>query len=144
MIIDQLSNLHKYVLLHTNLARALLFIEKTNLAALPVGKHILDGENLFVIVIEGNLSSEVQFESHQKYIDIHITLKGEDCIGWEAESGKGVYNADQDCALFLSKGVSWNTIPEHCFALYFPQDAHAPMKGEGFIKKVVFKVKINI
>jgi len=33
-------------------------------------------------------------------------------------------------------------LTNHQFAIFFPEDVHAPMIGEGQIKKMVIKVKI--
>jgi beta-galactosidase beta subunit len=33
-------------------------------------------------------------------------------------------------------------LSENQFAIYFPDDVHAPMIGEGMIKKMVIKVRV--
>ena len=48
------------------------------LDALPLGRRELDGENLFLDVVETATEPHAarRFEAHQRYIDIHITQIG--------------------------------------------------------------------
>lgn len=50
------------------------------LDALPLGRRELDGENLFLEVVETATEPHATryFEAHRRYIDVHITLRGEE------------------------------------------------------------------
>jgi beta-galactosidase beta subunit len=36
--------------------------------------------------------------------------------------------------------MTWVAVPPGSFAIFFPHDAHAPLGGEGRVKKAVVKV----
>ena len=55
---------------------ALEYIKTTDLAALENGKHLIDGENLFVNIVDSAMKTpeQARLEVHDKYIDIQIPL----------------------------------------------------------------------
>src|SRR3989344_2624046 len=141
MIIDKVVNLEKYNDLNPHLIRGIKFLEQNIWTDLRQGRHNINGDNLFVIVIETDLQPEVEFESHQKYIDVHMTVSGQDYIGWQPADNCGEYHEKDDYFLFKALGINWFKIPPGFFALFFPEEAHAPLKGKGKIKKIVLKLK---
>jgi YhcH/YjgK/YiaL family protein len=48
------------------------FIEKTDLATLPLGKHEIQGDAVFALAMKApsKTTDEARFESHRDYIDI--------------------------------------------------------------------------
>jgi YhcH/YjgK/YiaL family protein len=78
MIVDDLSQANKYVILHPRFKQAFEFLTSNNLEALSLGKHIIDGDNLFAIVVNEEavpmLESTSQFECHNQYIDIQYVF----------------------------------------------------------------------
>ena len=85
-------------------------------------------------------------EVHRSYIDVHILLEGKERIGWLApESLKKVvqeYNPEQDMALYTDEPSLYVDLLPGQFAIVFPEDPHAPMIGEGKIRKLIAKIKI--
>ena len=80
------------------------------LDALPLGRRELDGENLFLDVVETATEPHAarRFEAHRRYIDIHITLQGEEWYGYApVEDLKAVepYSAERDIQFFTGEGV---------------------------------------
>ena len=147
MIIDHFNNAFKYLHLSKNLSTAFSFLFSSNLFDLPPGKHPLDGEQVFAVVIHQNGFGEEKavFEAHKKYIDIHCPISGRDVIGWKTVSKcttAGIYNEKEDYLLFSEKPELYIDIPENHFALFFPEDAHAALAGDDFVKKIVLKVRI--
>ncbi|ATA77425.1 Protein yiaL [Capnocytophaga canimorsus] len=89
-------------------------------------------------------------ESHQKEVDIHVVLAGEERIKLFGRKDVIVttpYNAEKDCQLY--KAVNPPVIDLHLtpknMAVLFPQDIHQPQfiaeTKSQTIKKVVVKVK---
>ena len=61
-------------------AKAIEYIKSNDLNALENGKHLIDGEDLFVNIVDSNMKTpqQARLEVHDKYIDIQIPLsKGE-------------------------------------------------------------------
>ncbi len=83
-------------------------------------------------------------EAHRKYIDIQFTAAGKDVIGWKNKaacaSPAGGYDSPQDVEFFKDKPEQWITVEGKLFAVFFPEDAHAPVCGEGAMRKIVVKV----
>ena len=119
------------------------------LASLAIGRHEIDGENLFVDVMEAATThhSKKPFEAHRSYLDIHITLRGEEWYGYApVEDLREVepYSAERDVCLFTGEGVYFQ-VPKGQFVLFFPEDGHKPcvcFKESGDIKKLVMKVRV--
>ena len=52
------------------------------------------------------------------------------------------FEASEDVGFFSDVPASWILVPEGSFALFFPDDVHAPLAGSGRVKKVVLKVAV--
>ena len=61
-----------------------------------------------------------------------------DCAG----EGEG-YDEAKDMELFGCRPEVWVDTPGGVFAIFFPEDAHAPMAATGPVHKVVMKVALN-
>jgi len=150
MIIDTLANGHKYAALHPSFAKAFEYLQALNLAEVEVGKYEVDGDNIRAIVSdkEGMSSAEsiAKFECHDKHIDIQLCISGQEQIGWKPRGSclaqKGEYNPDKDVLFFNDVPDTFFGLTDNQFAIFYPEDVHAPMIGEGKIKKLVVKVKI--
>jgi YhcH/YjgK/YiaL family protein len=54
----------------------------------------------------------------------------------------GDYNEEKDVQLYLDQPDTFFSLTDHQFVIFFPEDVHAPMIGEGEITKMVIKVRI--
>jgi biofilm protein TabA len=67
-------------------------------------------------------------------------------MGWKPRenctSQRGEYNAEKDVVFYNDAPEMYFQLNDGQFAIFFPEDVHAPMIGEGPIKKLVVKVKI--
>lgn len=147
MIIDHIQNLNQYLPLNPNFQQVHNYIKKTNIHSLPVGQHEIEGRNIFARVIQReHLGPEkIKLESHQKYVDLHLTLQGEDLIGCKPKNQstqEGEYREITDDFFFSDNPLITTTLPPNYFVLFFPQDAHAALAGQGWIHKIVFKIRI--
>ncbi len=52
------------------------------------------------------------------------------------------YHAEKDVQFYHDTPDTFFQLRDGQFAIFFPEDVHAPMIGEGTIKKLVIKVKI--
>lgn len=129
--------------------KALEFIKNTDLNTLPLGKTIIDGDNLFVNVVDSVLkpSSEAKFEAHNQYIDIQIPLSAPESYGVksrrECQHPIGEFNEADDYILFEDEITTIETRQPGEMIVFTPEDAHAPLIGEGPIHKAIFKVKVQ-
>jgi biofilm protein TabA len=148
MILDRLANAQRYVALHSGFAAALEFLGKP-LDHLSAGRQPIDGERLFVVMNreQGRGHGGAKLESHRKYIDIQLTLSGAEEIGWKATGDcsrpESPFSAEKDIAFYPDRPESWFAVPPGSIAVFFPQDAHAPLGGAGPLVKAVVKVAVD-
>ena len=149
MIIDTLANASKYFSLHPSFAKAFDYINQNDVITLTDGIYETP-EGLKVIVNTGigktAEASLAKFECHDKNIDIQLCVKGLETMAWKPRekclTPNGEYNPDKDVRFFSDAPDMSFQLTDGQFAVFFPEDVHAPMIGDGEIKKVVIKVKI--
>lgn len=148
MIIDRLSNAHLYLSLSPNVRRAFEYLQKTDLAYLPVGIFEMDGKDLYVNSQEYNtkLPAQGKWEAHRRYIDLQYVISGTERIGYAHLSrlALGYYNAEKDVLSLMGSG-DYVTLTAGDFMLLFPEDAHMPgmaIDGPVSVKKAVVKIAI--
>jgi len=150
MIIDTLSNASKYASLNPLFAKAFDFINQNDIATLENGViQIEDGLKVIVSTANGKTAeaSLAKFECHDKNIDIQVCVKGLETIAWKPRekcvTPNGDYNPEKDVRFFNDTPDMYFQLTDGQFGIFYPEDVHAPMIGEGEIKKLVFKVKIG-
>ncbi len=148
MIIDTLYNADKYTSLHPRFAKALEFIKSQNLETIEPGKFEIDGKDIHASVSlkDGVTREAAKAEAHNNYIDIQVCPAGKEELGWKPRSKtvspKEDYNAEKDVTFFNDQMDTYFELTAGQFAIFYPEDVHAPMIGEGPVKKFVVKVKI--
>lgn len=148
MILARLEDSAKYATLQAGLAAGFEFLRRPDLAELEDGRHALDGDRLFAIVARGlgRGQSESPLEFHRKYLDIQYVVSGVDLIGWlptaECRRVRTEYDSATDLGFYLDRPATWCRVPADNFAVFFPEDAHAPLAGSGPVHKVVVKVAV--
>ncbi len=150
MIIDSIENASKYYGVHPLFEKAFAYINATNLENTEGGKYEIDGDNLRAAFSnkQGMTAAEstAKFECHNKHIDIQLCINGLETIGWKPRSkclsSKGEYNPEKDVSFYNDAPDMFFQLTNGQFAIFFPEDVHAAMIGEGEIKKLVIKVKI--
>jgi len=149
MIVDTLNNASKYFSAHPLFAKAFDYISKTDLANAADGKaDIADGLKSIFSNSQGKTkeASLAKFECHNKNIDIQVCINGEETIGWKPREKcvipNGEYNEEKDVQFYNDSPDTFFQLTNGQFAIFFPEDVHAPMIGEGQIKKLVIKVRI--
>jgi len=148
MILDSLKNAASVRNLNPLFKQAFEFIEKNDLSKMEPGKTIIDGDKLFISVMEidGKTPEAAKMESHVKYIDIQVVISGVETMGWAAiehcTDAIEPYDKEKDLQFFTNKPTTLLTVYPGEFAIFFPEDGHAPGIGKGPIKKAVVKVLV--
>mgnify|MGYP003204618341 CR=1 FL=1 len=115
MVLDTLTNLPSYNALNSHFAKVCAYLKEAHLSGLPEGRYPIDGDNAYLMISERDLKkpADAALEVHDRYIDIQIVLS------------------------------TYFTLGEGEIGIFFPQDAHAPLVGDGRVKKAVVKVKVE-
>ena len=145
MVIDTLENLETYVLLNPLFKDVVEFVKSNDLNALEVGKHQIKGGDLFVNiqVAKGKTKEAALLETHKKMIDIQIPLSASETYGYTPLCGLPLadYNEEKDITKYEGAADTYVTCKPGEFAIFFPQDGHAPCITDApEIKKAIFKV----
>jgi YhcH/YjgK/YiaL family protein len=128
------------------------FLEKADLATLPLGKHEIQGDAVFALAMKAPSKSpeEAKFESHRDCIDIQYLLSGEEMIGVTPTGqlqGGTAYDAAKDLVFYATPDRYHElAIPPGHFAVFFPWEGHMPMCHSGGtheLHKVVVKVRVD-
>ena len=149
MILDTLTRSASYHALHPAFARAFEFLRGASLGSLAAGRHEIDGDRMFVLIDhkQGKGREGARLEAHRRYIDIQLTFEGLEEIGWAplatCRPPAGGFDAEKDIAFFDDRPSTWLGVPPGLFAIFFPEDAHAPLGGRGLLKKAVVKVAVD-
>jgi len=151
MIIDSLANIGKYASLHPLFAKAIEYINHTNLVDAEIGKFDI-GEGLKAIYSDKPgvtaADSTAKFECHNQNIDIQVCISGNETIGWKPRNTCtqqiGEYNAEKDVLFYGDAPDMFFNLTNNQFAIFYPEDVHAPMiaVNDQPIKKLVIKVRI--
>ena len=148
MILDSMDNAHQYLAMHPGFADSFDVLRRPDLAGLAAGRHGIEGERLYAMVVKGRGVGKAQakLEAHRRYIDIQFALTGSDLCGWAPTAlctkVRQAYDAKGDCELFDDQSLAWVALPPGHFVIFFPWDGHAPMAGDGELHKVVIKVAV--
>lgn len=146
MIFDSLKNCAFYYAVSPRLKQAFDYILSTDLQTLEAGRHTIDGENIFVNVIECDLKKTVdaKLEVHNKYIDIQVVVRGLESFGWseraDVRQPQSAFDTEKDICFYDDVPQTYYTLKPGQFTILMPDDAHAPMVGEGCVKKLIVKV----
>lgn len=149
--IDQREFAIQYNLNPQRWEKAFQFLSEQDLSKLELGRHELEGPDLFVNVDEyiSRNEEDVLFEAHKKYADIQVLVSGEEKIGvlpLESTTLAVPYNEEKDIAFFSADADNYRVATPGRFFMFFPDDAHRPTvktTENSQVRKVVVKVRIQ-
>ena len=127
---------------------AIKFIEENDLSELEPGKHLIDGEHLFVNIVDSKMKTpeQARLEVHDKYIDIQVPLSKAESFGVKPRKDcmepDGEFNTEKDILFYKDKDWTTITVKVGEAITFDPDTAHAPLIGEGEIHKAIFKVEV--
>ena len=154
MVVDRLENLEKYASLNPLFAKAMEYLKTTDLNAQELGKVKLQGDDLVVNFSQTKpktkeeaklLSDCKKYGVTTPYIySIQIPLSGVEVMGYTAREDlpEADYDADKDISFYPGLAESYIPVKPGMFAIFFPQDAHAPGASPDGVKKVIVKVLV--
>lgn len=146
MILDSLDNSARYESLHPRFKKAFEVLKQTDFSTVPSGKMEIDGDNLFINVMEMDGKETAPFEAHKKYIDIQVPLSINEKMGWKSLKNCGVpsvpYDEAKDVAFYDELPETVVDVAVGQFTIFFPEDAHAPSIANGFLKKLIVKIRL--
>ena len=113
MVVDTLENLEKYASLNPLFAQAIEFLKSHDLQAMEIGKTELKGKDLLVNIAQTKpkTKEEAKLETHNEF------------------------------TFFEGLAETYIAVKPGMFAIFFPQDGHAPGITPDGVKKVIVKVK---
>lgn len=150
MIVNHIYNVNSYKGLNEKFDKAFEYIQNTNFEKLEPGFYEIEGEELFLNLVEYETKGieDRVWESHKRYIDIQVIIEGHEFIGYELFERlkiKEDYN-EQDDIYFLEGSLQSKVkLEKGDFIICYPQDAHMAgimVNGREKVKKAVFKVKL--
>ncbi|AGH82466.1 hypothetical protein PCNPT3_12650 [Psychromonas sp. CNPT3] len=149
MILGHRNDEALYKLLPSALQSALDFLNKTDLKALSLGRHEIQGEDIFanVMSFDSVPASQKEAEVHQQYIDLQCLISGEEKIEFGLAAHyelSQAYDKENDFALVVNiENKSEVVLCADMFAVFFPGQPHKPgciVTEKANIKKIVVKI----
>lgn len=149
MIVDQIEFLAKYRALSPQAwDKIIAFLPKANTIT-EKHREELDGDKLFALVqfYDSKNPAEMKMETHRVYADIHILLVGGESLYYQKPSLCKIetpYKEDGDAEMSTTDIHQATEIkaPVGTFAIFFPNEPHAPCIGapQHAVKKIVVKI----
>ncbi len=145
MIIDSIQNIGRYAHLNPRFAQVADFLSTHKLEEMPNGHYEIDGQELFVNIVEAQPKKreDAKLETHDQMIDIQILLSGSEQHGFcpRALLAPATYDQGNDISFYDAAYDSLFAVHPGFAVIYFPEDAHAPAICGQPIRKAIFKVK---
>lgn len=149
MIFGNINHLEEFGFLEDSVKKCFAYLKDHDLASYEKGTHEIDGERLFVNVVEyTTTAAENRFwEAHKDYLDVHVMLKGQEQIDVNFIQNmelKEYVKKDDFLPMEGEKNASV-VLREGDFLVCYPSDGHrtaVQVEGAETIKKGIFKVVI--
>lgn len=129
------------------------YLERHDLASLPLGCTPIEGDDVFALVLEGpsRPAQEVRFEAHRRYINIQCAIEGQEAIGYAPRGSLATiepYDNVKDVEFFDAPASDTRiALRPGRFAVFAPEDGHQPgcdLDGRHTVRKVVVKVSVAL
>lgn len=150
MIVDTLTNIEFYKSINNDIYEGLKFIKNAP-ADIALGSYPIT-PTAKALVMEYETKEGYNgfgYEAHKHVIDVQYCIEGAERIPWsnlQRLEANTEYDEQKDATFYdLAPQQSEVTIGNGVFAVFFPQDAHAPVfcvDKPGLIRKIVIKVSV--
>lgn len=149
MIFGNINHLSEFPFLEKQVLECFDYLKNNDLASYEKGSHEIDGERLFVNIVEYTTTTPEErfWEAHKNYLDVHVMLHGNEQIDLNF-----IQNMEQkefvvkDDFLPLEGDKNGSVIlRDGDFLICYPSDGHrtaVAVNGPEAIKKAIFKVRI--
>ena len=149
MVFGNVKHLEEFSFLDSSVRECLDYFNSHDLASYEKGSHEIDGERLFVNVVEYTTTTpENRFwEAHREYLDIHVMIRGQEQIdlNFIQNMQQKEYEKKDDFLPMESKKNASVVMRKGDFLVCYPKDGHrtaVAVDGPEDIKKAIFKVRI--
>ena len=150
MIYGNIGNLCDYPFLPEAVKKCFAFAKENDLTVFAKGKHIIDGNALFVNIAEYNTSeaSSRIWEAHRQYLDLHLMLIGQEQIDVNHIQNMSIepYQETRDYVPMTGECASSSILKPGDFLICCPTDGHRTgimIDAPEAIKKAIFKIRID-
>ena len=150
MIFANKNDLKDYPFLEEDIKQCFAYAASHNLAELEKGSYPIDGDRLFVNIVEyeTTAASNRFWEAHRQYLDLHFMLRGpeQNDLNFIDNMEQKEYVPKDDFLPLEGDPNSHVVLEEGDFLICYPKDAHrtAVQVGEPtVIKKAIFKILIQ-
>lgn len=151
MIISKIDARDDFMAYPAAIRKVLNYFRETDMLAVTLGRHDLDGDRIFVNVMDmiTHPFAGSHPEVHNKYIDLMYWPEGGEKIGVAPYLGtEAVYESRPENDITLLEDVADEnilTVTKGFFGIFFPWDAHRPgiMLGESPAKSRKCVAKIH-
>ncbi len=147
MIIAEQKDFRRYVNVNSNFKQVCDFLENTDLTKLPEGRTDIDGDKVFAncmtYIADGILGQ--QFETHKKYLDIHIVITNKEKMAvtsFERGTVKEAFSVQKDIGFYDSTDYQMVVLEPGNLLVTFEEDLHQPKIrcNDEDVRKLVIKV----
>ena len=153
MIMSTLKGTNDFSAYPAAFRKALAYLAETDFLSLPLGKYEVDGDRIFVKLMDMTTKpyEGSHPEIHKKYIDIFYWPEGGEKIGWAPYLGTETVvesHPEKDIS-FLEDVANEKLLSFRAgeFCVFFPWDAHRPglilEDAPATTRKVVVKVSLE-
>lgn len=154
MIYDELAHIDRYRGLWPNLDVLIDWLgdkSADDLAALPLGRNDIAGDDVYANVMEATTRTpaDAHHETHRDYMDVQLDLAGREAFKTAAGATTPVQAYDEagDFELVDAERSLDGNLDEGHFAIFVAGEPHMPtleFPGDGprQVKKVCFKVRV--
>lgn len=149
MILTTLNDCERYASLNPLFKALFDYVKTHDLLNAPLGRIEIDGDRLF---INNSLATAVKkenqvLEMHRRYIDVHFLLEGSETVGWKPLASLNniskEYDEEGDFALSDDAPTTYVDMKPGDVLIVWPEDPHAPIIGDGQIRKLIGKVIVE-
>lgn len=149
MIFGNIRDWKSYGWLEEAIQKCFAYAEENDLAAYEKGSHPINGDELFVNIVEyeTTLPENRFWEAHKDYLDLHLMLRGKEQILLNfIDNMEQKEYVPKDDFLPLEGDVNSHVrLTEGDFLICYPKDGHmtaVQVDEPEKIKKAIFKIKI--
>ena len=128
------------------------FLRSKNIKKLRPGKINLDGEKVYLMVIDYKTNNSKRksrkLECHRKYADIHI-VSGKELVFFAGKSDLKLveqYDKEKDAEFYGGRNLSYLVLSSNQFVIFLPGEPHEPgcaSQAAQSVRKLVFKIRID-
>ncbi len=150
MIFSNIYEENQFPFLGETIEKCFQYVKDHDLLSYEKGCHEIDGDDLFVNIVEYETTSADQrfWEAHRQYLDLHIMLRGREQIdlGFIDKMEQKPYVEQDDFLPLEGEPNSHVVLTDGDFLLCYPKDAHrtaVAVDAPETIKKAIFKIRIK-